>query len=148
MVHTVQIKEYVPRGSGDGDSPGRLTFTLGDKTYHAACFADPELAKGLLDPGNTYPVTLLVHAEGTVEYADPGTPSLEVKQSREEGDKVVVVGRTWEGVDHQVIKLDSDPGVGLRLNLPQTATDYRGGSWLSAEGTLCVDLPPEEHDHE
>jgi len=147
MVHTVQITHYQPRGT-DGDKPGRLTFVLEGRTFHAACLADPHLAEGLLEPGQSYPVSLIVQAEGTVEYADPGTPALEVRDAHESGDRVVVTGRTWDSVDHQVINLDSAPSVGLRLNLPQTATDYRGGSWLTATGILCVDLPPEEHDHE
>jgi hypothetical protein len=147
MVHTVLIKDYVPRGT-TSDETGRLTFELNGRVYHAACLADPHLADGLLVPGQMYPVTLLVQAEGSVEYVDPGTPALEVRQEHEAGDKVSATGRTWDSVDHQLIALDSDPAVGVRLNLPQTATDYRGGSWLSATGILCADLPPDEHDHE
>lgn len=142
MVHTVNILKYVAAGAG----PGSLKFELDGATYHARCDADPALADGLLVEGSSYPVALTIEAEGKVEYANPGQPALEVLQSSEAGDKVQAVGRTWDSMDHQVIKLDAQPTVGVKLNLPQTATDYRGGSWLSATGVLCADLPPEEHD--
>ncbi len=142
MVHTVSILGYVPRSS----QPGRLHFSLDGTSYHATCYADPQLADGLLVVGSTYPIALTVHAEGKVEYVNPGTPGLEIAEKLETGDRVRAVGRTWDVIDHQTIKLDSEPTVGVRLNLPQTATDYRGGSWLSATGVLCADLPPEDHD--
>jgi hypothetical protein len=142
MVHTVEILEYVPAGA----APGRLTFRLGGVVYNARCHADPALADGLLVEGQSYPVALTVEAQGSVEYANPGEPSLKVQQADKAGDRVHATGRTWDSMDHQIIKLDANPTVGVRLNLPQTATDYRGGSWLAATGVLCADLPPEEHD--
>lgn len=142
MVHTVNILKYAPAGNG----PGRLQFELEGRKFNARCVADPALADGLLVEGSSYPVALIVEAEGKVEYANPGEPALEVTQASEAGDHVRAVGRTWDSMDHQVIKLDAQPTVGVKLNLPQTATDYRGGSWLSATGVLCADLPPEEHD--
>jgi hypothetical protein len=141
MVHTVQILSYTPRGQ----SPGRLVFELDGRTFHACCLADAREADGLLAAGRSYPVTLLVEAETPVEYAAAGEPGLAVTQSREEGDRVEVLGRTWDSVSHQVIHLESRPSVGVKLSPPQTATDYRGGSWLKARGVLCADLPPEEH---
>ncbi|MCA8911224.1 MAG: hypothetical protein KDB82_05945 [Planctomycetes bacterium] len=142
MVHTVEIIHYVPRN----DKPGRLTFKLNGNVYHARCYADPQLADGLFVEGTFYPVSLTVEAEGKVDYAEPGEPAVSVVNADEAGDRVEATGRTWEGFDHQVIKLDSSPTVGLKINLPQTASDYRGGSWLKAVGTLCADLPPEDHD--
>jgi len=142
MVHTVEIVHYTPKS----DQPGRLTFKLSGNTYHAKCYADPALADGLLVEGNSYPVALTIEAEGKVEYANPGEPAFHIEKPDDNGDTVKATGRTWDSMDHQVIKLDAEPTVGVRLNLPQTATDYRGGSWLTAVGTLCADLPPEEHD--
>lgn len=142
MVHTVSIRAYHPAGS----SPGRITFLLAGTVYNAKCYADPQLADGLLVPGTEYPIALTMEADGKVEYVDPATQKLEVIASHETGDRVRAVGRTWDSVGHQVIKLDANPSVGVRLNLPQTATDYRGGSWLMASGVLTADLPPEEHD--
>lgn len=142
MVHLVDILAYTPRGK----APGRLHFRLEGRTLHARCDADPALADGLLVPGTTYPVALTVEAEGKVEYAVGSEPALKVAKPDEAGDRVEVLGRTWDSLDHQTIKLDASPTIGLRLNLPQTATDYRGGSWLSATGVLCADLPPHEHD--
>ena len=142
MVHTVEIVSYVPRA----ENPGRLTFKLDGNTYHAKCYADPQLADGLLVEGQSYPVALTIEAEGLVEYSTATEPSFEVLSALDAGDRIRATGRTWDSMDHQVIKLDAFPTVGVRLNLPQTATDYRGGSWLTAVGTLCADLPPEEHD--
>ncbi len=142
MVHLVKILAYTPRGK----APGRLHFELEGRTYHARCDADPALADGLLVPQTTYPVALTVEAEGKVEYAVGTEPSCKVETADDAGDHVAVLGRTWDSLDHQTIKLDASPTIGLRLNLPQTATDYRGGSWLSARGLLCADLPPQEHD--
>lgn len=142
MVHLVKILSYTPKGA----KPGRLHFSLEGRTLHARCDADPALADGLLVAGTTYPVALTVEAEGKVEYAQGPEPSLIVTKADDAGDRVQLMGRTWDSIDHQTIKLDAAPTVGLRLNLPQTATDYRGGSWLSAAGLLCADLPPEEHD--
>lgn len=142
MVHTVEIISYVPRSQ----SAGRLTFKLDGNTYHAKCYADAALADGLLVPGQSYPIALTIEAEGRVEYAVATEPSFEVLKAAEAGDRIKAVGRTWDSISHQVIKLDASPSVGVQLNLPQTATDYRGGSWLTAVGTLCADLPPEEHD--
>ncbi|MCL4729329.1 MAG: hypothetical protein KJ044_02680 [Planctomycetes bacterium] len=142
MVHLVKILAYTPRGKG----PGRLHFALDGRTFHARCDADPHLADGLLVPGTTYPVALTVEAQGTVEYALGPEPGLAVARADEAGDVVTLMGRTWDSIDHQTIKLDAAPTVGLRLNPPQTATDYRGGSWLSATGVLSTALPPEEHD--
>lgn len=142
MVHTVKILRYVPRGP----APGQLSFELDGRTFNARCDADPGLADGLLVVGNSYPIALTVEAVGKVEYADPGQPTLNVLKAAEGGDTVSVIGRTWDSMDHQVIKLDANPTVGVKLNLPQTATDYRGGSWLAGQGLLCADLPPEEHD--
>jgi hypothetical protein len=142
MVHLVDILKY----RAATDKPGSITFQLDGSTYSARCYADPLLADGLLVEGQTYPVALTIEADGKVEYANPGQPTFEVVQRAEDGDTVRVVGRTWDSMDHQVIKLDANPTVGVRLSLPQTATDYRGGSWLSAVGILCADLPPEEHD--
>lgn len=142
MVHLVKILAYTPKTA----KPGRLHFSLEGRTLHARCDADPQLADGLLVVGSTYPVALTVEAEGSVEYALGPEPSLTVTRADEAGDQVALMGRTWDSIDHQTIKLDASPTVGLRLNLPQTATDYRGGSWLSAKGLLCADLPPEEHD--
>jgi len=142
MVHLVNILAYTPRGK----APGRLHFTLEGRVFHARCDADAALADGLLVPGTTYPVALTVEAEGKVEYAVGTEPSCKVEQANDAGDRVEVLGRTWDSLNHQTIKLDACPTLGLRLNLPQTATDYRGGSWLCAKGLLCADLPPEEHD--
>lgn len=142
MVHTVDIVDYAPAG----DKPGRMTFKLRGTTFHAKCYADPKLAEGLFEPGATYPVAITVEADGKVEYTTDTETGVEVKEAREEGDTVVATGRTWDSFDHQVIKLDSNPNIAVRINLPQTASDYRGGSWLKATGTLCVDLPPEDHD--
>ncbi|MCA8918620.1 MAG: hypothetical protein KDB68_09510 [Planctomycetes bacterium] len=142
MVHTVEIISYTPKS----DKAGRLTFKLGGNTYNARCYADAALADGLLVVGTTYPVSLTVEAEGSVEYAVATEPSFNVVKADEAGDRVEATGRTWDSFDHQVIKLDSNPTVGVKINLPQTATDYRGGSWLKATGTLCADLPPEDHD--
>ena len=142
MVHIVEIIHYTPKS----DKPGRLTFKLNGSTYNAKCYADPQLADGLLVEGNSYPVALTVEAEGKVEYANPGEPTFHIEKSDGSGDTIKATGRTWDSMDHQVIKLDAEPTVGVRLNLPQTASDYRGGSWLTAIGTLCADLPPEEHD--
>lgn len=142
MVHIVKILKYVPRGA----KAGRLTLELDGTSYNAKCYADPALADGLLVVGSSYPVALTIETDGKVEYADPGKAELKVLQASESGDKVRALGRTWDSIDHQVIKLDAEPTVGVRLNLPQTASDYRGGSWLAAVGVLCADLPPEEHD--
>lgn len=142
MVHTVSIQEYQPAGT----SPGCITFALAGRVYHAKCYADPALADGLLVVGSEYPIALTVEADGKVEYCDPGTEKLEVLKPDPSGDHVRATGRTWDSMGHQVIKLDANPSLGVRLNLPQTATDYRGGSWLVASGVLCADLPPEEHD--
>jgi hypothetical protein len=142
MVHIVEIVSYVPKA----EKPGRIEFKLSGNTYHAKCYADPQLADGLFVEGTSYPVSLTVETEGKVEYAAAGEPKFEVLKADPAGDQVKAVGRTWEGVDHQMIKLDAEPSVGLKLNLPQTASDYRGGSWLSAVGLLCADLPPEDHD--
>lgn len=142
MVHIVEIVHYTPKS----DNAGLLTFKLDGNTYHAKCYADPQLADGLLVEGNSYPVALTVEAQGKVEYADPGEPTFHIEKSAETGDTIKATGRTWDSMDHQIIKLDAKPTVGVRLNLPQTASDYRGGSWLTAIGTLCADLPPEEHD--
>jgi hypothetical protein len=142
MVHTVEILHYTPRD----DKPGRLAFKLNGTTYNARCYADPQLADGLLVEGKSYPVALTIEADGKVEYADPGRPDFHIERQDPTGDSIRATGRTWDSMDHQVIKLDAQPTVGVRLNLPQTATDYRGGSWLTAVGTLCADLPPEEHD--
>jgi hypothetical protein len=142
MVHTVEIIAYTPRSK----VAGRLTFKLDGNTYHARCYAEPKLADGLLVVGTSYPVSLTLEAEGKVDYAAASAPKFEVLKKDESGDVVRATGRTWEPVEHQVIKLDAAPTVSVRLNLPQTATDYRGGSWLTAVGTLCADLPPEDHD--
>jgi hypothetical protein len=142
MVHTVDILKFVARS----ETAGSLTFRLDGKTLHARCNVGAADADQLLVAGASYPVALTVEAEGKAEYTNPGTPGVEVLQASEQGDKVRVTGRTWDSVSHQVIKLDANPSVGLKLNLPQTATDYRGGSWLTAQGILCAELPPEEHD--
>lgn len=142
MVHLVSIQSYSPAS----DRPGRLSFLLDGRLLHARCVADPMLALGLLVPGTSYPVALTIEADGKVEYAVATEPEFVVVQASEAGDQVKVVGRTWDSIDHQTIKLDASPTVALKLNLPQTATDYRGGSWLSATGVLCADLPPHEHD--
>lgn len=142
MVHTVKIKAYTPRA----DAPGTLTFVLDGKTFNARCYADANLADGLLVIGTEYPVTLTVEAAGAVDYSSDPHAALEVVEARGGGDLVRVNGRTWDSVSHDLIHLESVPSVGLKLNLPQTATDYRGGTWLSATGLLCADLPPEEHD--
>lgn len=142
MVHNVDIVEYTP-ASGQ---PGKLTFKLDGNTFNAKCYADPKLAEGLLAQGATYPVALTVEADGQVEYTTDNEPRIDIKQPDNAGDKVIATGRTWDSFDHQLIKLDSSPSVAVKINLPQTASDYRGGSWLKATGTLCVDLPPEDHD--
>lgn len=142
MVHTVEIVSYTPRAA----KPGRIAFLLDGNTYHAKCYADPKLAEGLLVPGQSYPIALTLEAEGKVEYSNETQAVFQVIQKAEGGDRIKATGRTWDSVGHQVIKLDASPTVGVLLTLPQTATDYRGGSWLTAVGTLCADLPPEEHD--
>lgn len=142
MVHTVDIIRYVPRG----ESAGRMTFKLDGTTYNARCYADPQLADGLFAAGDSYPVSIVVEAEGQVEYTTENEPRVEVEKLDDDGDTVVAVGRTWDAFEHQVIKLDSSPTVAVRINLPQTASDYRGGSWLKARGVITVDLPPEDHD--
>jgi len=142
MVHVVQILAYTPRGK----KSGALHFTLEGRTFHARCDADTDAARGLFIAGASHPATLIVKVEGKAEYADPSEPQLSVLVSSDDGDRVSVLGRTWESVDHQTIKLDASPTVGLRLSLPQMATDFRGGSWLRATGMLCANLPPDEHD--
>jgi hypothetical protein len=142
MVHMVEIVSYTPRGA----KPGKLSFKLLGNIYRARCYADPKLADGLIVVGQSYPISLTLEAEGKVEYATASAPSFEVIQKADTGDRIKATGRTWDSMDHQVIKLDASPTVGVRLNLPQTATDYRGGSWLTATGVLCADLPPEDHD--
>ncbi|MHC4839956.1 MAG: hypothetical protein ACYTDT_03205 [Planctomycetota bacterium] len=142
MVHIVQILAYTPKG----DAPGKLHFKLDDKQFHARCDADPALADGLLVPNTEYPVTVGLEAIGTVGYEDSREALFEVTESAESGDRIKAIGRVWDAVDHQIVRLEANPSIALKLNLPQTASDYRGGSWLKAEGLLCVDLPPEEHD--
>jgi hypothetical protein len=142
MVHTVEIVSYTPKTA----KPGRLSFKLNGNTYRARCYADPKLADGLLVVGQSYPISLTIEAEGKVEYAVASEPAFNVIEKADAGDRIKATGRTWDSMNHQVIKLDASPTVGVRLNLPQTATDYRGGSWLTAVGTLCADLPPEDHD--
>ena len=142
MVHIVHILAYTPKG----ESPGRLKFELAGKTYNARCDADPQLADGLLIPETDYPVTVSLEASGNVEYEDGRDARLEITDAAESGDSVTATGRVWDAVDHQVIRLEAEPSVAVILNSPQTASDYRGGSWLTAKGILCVDLPPEEHD--
>ncbi|MCC6464695.1 MAG: hypothetical protein IT463_05085 [Planctomycetes bacterium] len=142
MVHVVKILSWQPRGS----APGQLAFELDGRAFHARCDADPALATGLLVAGTLYPVALTVVADGRLDYADPGSPSLKVLKADPAGDQVAVLGRTWDSLDRETIKLDAGPGVAVRLAPPQDATDFRGGSWLCGTGLLCADLPPEEHD--
>lgn len=141
MVHLVHILSYTPRSA----NPGALQFQLDGRVLHARCDADPVHARDVFAPGATYPVSLTVATEGKAEYADPGQAALKVIAASDSGDRVSVLGRTWDSIDHQTIKLDASPTVSLRLNLPQLATDFRGGSWLSATGLLCADLPADDH---
>lgn len=142
MVHTVKILAYTPRNAGNG----RLQFELFGNVYNARCIADPELADGLFVEGKHYPVTLRVESQGKVEYSDDFQTSFDIVEADESGDTVRANGRTWQTIDHQEILLKADPSLAVTLNLPQTASDYRGGSWLTATGTLVADLPPEDHD--
>jgi hypothetical protein len=137
MVHVVKILGY---------STGALHFELDGRAFHARSEADPEHAAQAWQAGAMYPVSLTVAAEGKVDYADAGQPGIKVLQAQAAGDKVALLGRTWDTIDHQTIKLDASPTVGVRLNLPQAATDFRGGSWLSVTGVLCADLPADDHD--
>ena len=143
MVHTVKILAYTPRTES---MVGRLKFDLFGNTYNARCVADPELANGLFVEGKHYPVTLRLESQGKVEYSDDYATSFEVTTANDAGDTVRANGRTWQTIEHQEILLKADPSIGVTLNLPQTASDYRGGSWLTAVGTLVADLPPEDHD--
>jgi hypothetical protein len=136
MVHVVKILGY---------SSGALHFELDGRAFHARAEADAGQASEAWKPGSTYPVSLTVAAEGKVDYADPGQPGLKVISPDKAGDKVALLGRTWDTIDHQTIKLDASPTVSVRLNLPQAATDFRGGSWLRVTGVLCADLPAEDH---
>jgi hypothetical protein len=137
MVHVVKILGY---------SNGSLHFELDGRAFHAKSEADPAHAAEAWQPGSTYPVSLTVAAEGKVDYAEAGQPGMNVLQPRPNGDKVALLGRTWDTIDHQTIKLDASPTVSVRLNHPQAATDFRGGSWLSVTGVLCADLPADDHD--
>ena len=142
MVHTVEILGYRPRT----DRPGALEFKLNATTYHAKCYADPQLANGLIVVGEHYPVSVFVEADDTAEYGAADDSSLELLEQREEGDIVRAKGRTWDSISHDTVLLNSTPAVALKVKLPQQATDFRGGSSLVATGILCVDLPPEDHD--
>ncbi|MCC6575602.1 MAG: hypothetical protein IT462_17620 [Planctomycetes bacterium] len=137
MVHVVKIIKYKQR---------RVAFELGGKKYNARFEGDSAQAREVLKPGVEYPLALTVDAEGKVDYSDDFKASFRVAKAAEDGDRVAVNGRTWDSISHEAVALETDPSVALRLREPQFATDFRGGSWLVAQGVLCATLPEDHHD--
>lgn len=142
MVHVVKIIKYTPGGK----KPGRVAFELGGKKYNARFEGDATEAREALKPGVEYPLALSVRAEGKVDYSDDNKASFRVAKASDDGDRVAVNGRTWDSISHDAIALETEPSVALKLSEPQFATDFRGGSWLVAQGILCATLPEDHHD--
>lgn len=142
MVHPVQIVSFhTPNGGG-----ARVAFTL-DGTLFNACFeGNVAEAADLLAAGATYPLALTIAARGKVDYAEPGAGGLQVARANAAGDMIRFLARTWQTIDMATVLLACEPQVALRLQEPQFATDFRGGSWLTGEGVLCASLPEDHHD--
>jgi hypothetical protein len=142
MVHPVKIEAFTPGGK----KQGRVSFTLDGVRYNACFEGDSAEARELLTHGATYPLALTIAAQCKVDYAEPGTPGLTVEKSDATGDTISFLGRTWQTLDMATVLLQTQPQVALRLEAPQFATDFRGGSWLTGKGVLCAALPEDHHD--
>lgn len=142
MVHPVKIEAFTPPGK----RPGRVSFVLDGVRFNARFEGDSAEAREVLTKGADYPLALTIAAQGKVDYADPGTPGLKVQKSDAAGDAIAFLGRTWQTVDMATVLLQTQPQVALRLEEPQFATDFRGGSWLAGHGVLCAALPEDHHD--
>lgn len=142
MVHPVKIEAF----TAPGKKPGRVSFTLDGVRYNARFEGDSEEAREVLGKGVSYPLALTIAARGKVDYADPGKPGLRIEKSDSAGDTIAFLGRTWQTVDMATVLLQTEPQVALRLEEPQFATDFRGGSWLTGKGVLCASLPEDHHD--
>jgi len=142
MVHPVKIESFTPPGK----KPGRVAFTLDGVRFNARFDGDSAEAREVLGKGASYPLALTLAAQGKVDYANPGTPGLTIEKSDAAGDTIAFLGRTWQTVDMATVLLQTEPQVALRLEEPQFATDFRGGSWLVGKGVLCAALPDDHHE--
>lgn len=150
MIHRVRISKI---------TPAAIEFELGGQTCVAANAMDPGEASGVVAAGREYPLELTVIADGEVAYlAEPSGAfaNLGPDYSGLNGStgptgskgmtRVRACGRIMDYLAHDVIRLDGDVTVAVKLNLPQQATDYRRGSWLAAVGTLMATMPSPDHD--
>lgn len=142
MVHPVKIVSF----EAPGGRPARVAFRLDGALFNACFEGHVSEAAELLAAGATYPLALTIAARGKVDYAEAGTPGLKITTVDAAGDVVRFLGRTWQTVDMATVLLKTEPQVALRLQEPQFATDFRGGSWLTGEGVLCASLPEDHHD--
>ncbi len=134
MIHPVRITAFDPAGT--------VTFTLAGKPMTAAHQIPAEEAEGLITAGNEYPLELELVAAGEVEYL----PGPDTSYSQLPDGKLRVCGRCMDYFEHDLIRLEGDLTVAVRLRLPQQSTDYRRGSWLAATGTLRAAFPSPDHD--
>lgn len=138
MVHPVKILAFDPAGT--------VRFELGGKAYTASHIMERALASELLKPGAQYPLELQVASTSAVEYLPGPQETFERMTEAQNGDTVRACGRISDYLDHDIIRLDGDVSVAVKLCAPQQATDYRRGSWLSAQGRLVAKLPTDDHD--
>lgn len=138
MIHRVRISKL---------TPAAIEFVLGGKPCVAANAMDPDEASGVVAAGREYPLELTVIAEGEVAYlAEPSGAFANLGPGPKGMSRVRACGRIMDYLAHDVIRLDGDVTVAVKLNLPQQATDYRRGSWLAAVGTLMATMPSPDHD--
>lgn len=148
MIHRVTISSI---------QPDAIEFTLKGHPITAANHLDPAESKGVVKAGREYPLELTLVAEGEVEYLpgpdgsftlakSPNTKLPHANSHPSALSRVRACGRIMDYMAHDLIRLDGDVTVLVRLRLPQQATDYRRGSWLAAVGTLEATMPSPDHD--
>lgn len=128
------------------DAAGEVRFERGGQVFHAKHHIPSDEASGVIVEGQEYPLELTLLMDKPVEYLDKAAPALEVTGCGGDCDIVRAQGRIMDYLEHDVIRLDGIGSIAVKLQPPQLSTDYRQGSWLSAEGRLWASMPSPDHD--
>jgi|GEM_PF-4652042 len=141
MIHKARITKFTEQGEID--------FELDGKKYHATHAQSFEEVSGLIEAGVVYPLEIEIVMDAPVDYLNPPSEGLDLIEASSDpklGDLVCVRGRITDYLEHDVIRIDGAGSARVRLKLPQQATDYRRGSYLSATGRLTASIPSPDHD--
>lgn len=136
MIYPVKIQNF--------SADGKISFEMRGNTYRATHTIDAQEADGLIEPGATYPLLLVINAS-SLDYIAENERGLETLEEHDSGDTLRVKGRITDYLEHDIIRLDGEGSIQVRLKPPLQSTDFRRGSWLMAEGRLEAAIAPPDH---